>query len=50
MDEELEELGRGLKGKKNVGAKDDAAEEAKVKEEALGRGVSIMSDSPASLD
>lgn len=50
MDEELEELGRGLKGKKNVGVKDDAAEEVNVKEEALGRGVSIMSDSPASLD
>lgn len=50
MDEELEELGRGLKGKKNVGAKDDAAEEVKVKEEALSRGVSIMSDSPTSLN
>ncbi|KIR70131.1 hypothetical protein I310_06116 [Cryptococcus deuterogattii CA1014] len=47
MDEELEELGRGLKGKKNVGAKDDAAEEVKVKEEALGRGFKSIAQKKA---
>lgn len=49
MDEELEELGRGLKGKKNAGAKEDVVEEEKAKQETLGRGVSLMSGSLALL-
>ncbi|KAL0247539.1 hypothetical protein I308_103608 [Cryptococcus tetragattii IND107] len=49
MDEELEELGRGLKGKRNVGVKDDAAEEVNVKEEALGRGFKSIAQKKAEL-
>lgn len=49
VDEELEELGRGLKGKKNAGVEKDIAEEEKAKQEALGRGVSSTNSSLTSL-
>ncbi|OXG16204.1 hypothetical protein C366_03912 [Cryptococcus neoformans Tu401-1] len=47
VDEELEELGRGLKGKKNAGVEKDIAEEEKAKQEALGRGFKSIAQKKA---